>query len=104
MRLKTAPFKFDRNSGVYTPIEADQFLRWKMKRPRWQDKVKTTEDFVNLICSGSVTTGKPYVALLPDGSKHNIQTLFSNELALLKEFQERQTPPQEPAPAAASTS
>jgi hypothetical protein len=87
-RLQTTKFKLERNNAPHTPGEAAQFLRWKMKRPRFQGRVNSARDFVDIICAGSVTSGKPYTAILPDGSRQNLEYIFSNELYLLEEFQQ----------------
>jgi len=86
-RLRTTKFKLERNGSPYSPDEAVQFLRWKIGRPRWQGKVNSAEDFVTVICSGSVTSGKPYVVILEDGNRHDMKFLFQNELDLLTESQ-----------------
>jgi hypothetical protein len=85
MRLKTTGYQLERNGARHTVEQAAEFLRWKMERPRWQGKVGSAEDFVNIICAGSATSGKPYVAILPDG-RHDLAAIFRNELELLQEF------------------
>jgi hypothetical protein len=85
-RIQTTKFQLVRNNAHHTPAKATQFLRWKMKRPKFQGQVNTARDFVVIICAGSTMTGRPYVAILPDGSQHNMQAIVSNELDLLEEF------------------
>jgi len=77
-----------RNKIRHTPRQGTEFLRWKLGRPQYKPNIHSARDFVHMICSGSATSGKPYEAILKDGSRHNLEAIFSNELALLEE-QER---------------
>lgn len=93
-RLETSPDVFERNGTRYTAQEAAGFLRWKMNRPRWQGKVNSVRDFIDVICAGSVTSGKPYTIILLDKRKFELKEILENELEELDCFLTRSSPPQ----------
>jgi len=87
-RMISTEHELFRNKIHYTPRQGTEFLRWKLGRPQYKPNIHSARDFVHMISSGSVTSGKPYEVILEDGSRHNLEAIFSNELALLEE-QER---------------
>ncbi len=103
-RLQTTPYRLERNGAGHTPQEGAQFFRWKMKRPKFEGRVNSVQDFVTVICSGSMASGEPYVATLADGSRHNMGAIFQNELDLLMEFRKPRTQSTEASLAAAPAS
>ena len=77
--------KFWRNGTSYTPKEATEYLRMKM---RWGDKgrpVKSAKDFIERIASKSSITGRPYLIQLPDGKKMEMKTFLDQKLSEWKE-------------------
>ncbi len=77
--------KFWRNGTSYTPKEATEYLRMKM---RWGDKgrpVKSARDFIERIGSKSSITGKPYLIQLPDGKKMEMKIFLDQKLSEWKE-------------------
>jgi len=85
-RLQTTSYGVKRNGAHYTPPQAAEFLRWKMYRPRWIKKVGSARDFVDVICAGSITSGKPYTVILPSGEEINLQIIFQNEFKILDNY------------------
>ena len=92
-RIRTSQRRFIRNGEEHDGGSAAQFLRWKIERhkQKFDDPIKTDEDFVLKILEGSKTTGKPYEVIMPDGTKHNLQFVMVNELNYL-ERHEGETP------------
>ena len=88
-RIRFSNDKFIRNGLEVDSSSAADFLRWKIGwyEDRYKEKVITDEDFVYKITKGSEKTGKPYVIILPDGSKHNMQFIMQNELNRLEAYQ-----------------
>ena len=83
-RLRSSKLKFIRNKVEYDSDSAASFLRWKLNR--WQKKgvkIKTAQDFVTIISSGSTMSGQPYAVVLQDGTHHNLQFILQNELNAL---------------------
>jgi len=56
--------KFIRNGAEYDGKKAAEHLRMKLEKAG--GKVKTAEDFIQLIASKSYMTGKPYMIKIPD--------------------------------------
>ena len=85
-RVKSSDLTFIRNKVEYTGPAAASFLRWKLSRmeSRHHVKIKTAEDFVSEVVSGSRITGEPYTVILKDGSRHNFQNVLQNELDVLE--------------------
>ena len=83
-RVRTSPYTFLRNGESGDGEKTVEFIRWKITRPRWRGKVKTVQDFVNVIMNGSVMSGECYVAVLPGEGQHNLQSLLKNELNALE--------------------
>ena len=77
---------FIRNKVEYTSASAAEFFRWKLNRmeKRHHIKVKTAQDFVSHVTSGSRTSGRPYAIIFPDGSRRNLQNVLQNELEALE--------------------
>ena len=92
-RMRVSKNKFIRNGQEVDAADAADYLKWKIKRYEYKhkDKIVTDEDFIYKVMKGSEQTGKPYVVVLQDGSKHNAQKIMLNELNYLESFQ-GQTP------------
>ena len=77
--------KFWRNGTAYSPKEATEYLRMKM---RWGDKgrpVKSAKDFIERIASKSSITSRPYLIQLPDGKKIEMKAFLEQKLSEWKE-------------------
>ena len=91
-RVINSKLTFIRNRVEYTGPSAAGFLRWKLGRmeKRHNVVIKTAQDFVSQVVSGSRMSGEPYEVVLSDGSRHNLQYVLQNELdqleACLKQY------------------
>ncbi|MGC4020784.1 MAG: DUF5329 family protein [Cyclobacteriaceae bacterium] len=77
--------KFLRNGLQYTPKEASDYLRMKMK---WNDNrgvVRSARDFIEKVAAKSSITGKPYQILMEDGTKIEMKTFLYQKLGEWKE-------------------
>jgi hypothetical protein len=77
--------KFLRNGSSYTPAEATDYLRMKMK---WNDRgrpVRNAQDFINRIASKSNISSKPYMLQMEDGKKVEMKTFLNDKLSQYKE-------------------
>lgn len=84
-RVRNSKLTFIRNRVEYDSASAAGFLRWKLNR--WQKKgakIKTAQDFVLTVSSGSAMSGQPYALILQDGTHHNLQSILQNELNALE--------------------
>ncbi|MBI4116090.1 MAG: DUF5329 family protein [Candidatus Omnitrophica bacterium] len=78
-RIGKSPYNFIRNKSRYTGKRAQAHLRWKyFFRNRW--RVKTAQDFINWVATGSKRTGEPYLVEFPDRKRYPMRTLLLNEL------------------------
>ena len=85
-RVRNAKLTFIRNRIEYNGPQSAEFLRWKLNRmkTRYQMEIKTAQDFVSKITSGSRMSGKPYAVILQGGSRHNLHSVLQNELDALE--------------------
>jgi len=77
--------KFWRNGVSYTPTEAADYLRMKMK---WNDRarpIKSAKDFIERIGSKSSISGKPYLLQMEDGKKREMKGFLEDRLSQWKE-------------------
>jgi len=76
--------KFWRNGTAYTPKEATDYLRMKMK---WNDKgpIRSANEFIEKVASKSTITGKPYFIQMPDGTKIEARPFWYQKLSEWKE-------------------
>ena len=88
-RISSSTNKFIRNGFETDSATAAEFLRWKLMRyqTHHDDKIDDDEEFVVKIMKGSEKTGQPYLVILPDGTKHNLQSIMKNELNNLEIYQ-----------------
>lgn len=70
--------KFIRNGSEYGSRRAAEHLRLKLDKAG--PRVKTAEDFISLIGSGSSLSGRPYLLLFPDGRTMDSETFFREQL------------------------
>lgn len=73
--------KFIRNGTEYDPDKAGSHLRMKLDKA--DEKIKTAENFIDIIAAKSSTSGKPYQIRKPDGTLVNTSVYF---YARLKEY------------------
>jgi len=92
-RLQKSKFTYVRNRANYSGMEAAEFLRWKLNRPRWRPLISTAQDFVIIITRGSITSGLPYEVVMPNGDRHDLKALLINELEFLNKYLEEKNPP-----------
>ncbi len=64
--IETAKITFVRNGDEHSPKAAADHLRGKLKKAG--DKVKTFDEFVDLLATKSGMSGKPYLVKLEDGT------------------------------------
>ena len=85
-RVRKSDFIFIRNKVEHDGRSAAEFLRWKMGRMerRYHVKIKTAQDFISQVASGSRMSGQPYAVVLSDGTRHNLQNILQNELNALE--------------------
>ncbi len=87
-RIRSSKIRFIRNGQETDGDAASQFIRWKIGwyEDHYHTKIKTLRDFVSKVTKGSEKTGKPYIIILPDGSRHNAQDVIQNEADKLEEI------------------
>lgn len=104
-RLRDSKLTFIRNRVEYKGSEAAEFLRWKLNRlrTRYHMKIETAQDFIVKITSGSRVSGEPYVIVLSDGSRHNLENVLQNELNLLESCLKQNTSKEEGSTQAATS-
>ena len=73
---------FIRNDRSYDAATAAEFLR--RKRRRHAAEVRSAEDFIERVASGSSTTGAPYRIRLGDGRELPCATVLREELQRLR--------------------
>lgn len=64
-RLESSGCKFNRNGTWYSGQEARGHLQRKLEQVQEQEKVPTTEAFIEMAASKSSMTGKPYLVQCP---------------------------------------
>jgi hypothetical protein len=74
--------RFVRNGKEYPPATAGKFLRAK-----WKDragKVRTAEDFIEMVATRSSTTGRAYLIRYRDGRESTTRELLRSELQRIR--------------------
>ena len=74
--------KFVRNGSSYECATAIRFLRGKWEAK--DDQVKTAQDFINKVATGSGTSGKPYLIRFKDGREVTSREFLLAELRRLE--------------------
>lgn len=77
-RIRLSPYNFIRNGSRHNGTRAWLHLKWKHFRIRKQ--VKTAEDFIQKVASGSKASGNPYMIEFEDRKQVPLKTIFLNEL------------------------
>ncbi|MBI4358488.1 MAG: DUF5329 family protein [Candidatus Omnitrophica bacterium] len=85
-RVRSSNLVFVRNRVEYSGPQAAGFLRWKLGRMERSHhiKVKTAQDFVSEVASGSRMSHQPYTVALRDGGREDLQYVLQNELDVLE--------------------
>ena len=74
--------QFIRNDKSYRVDDAVSHL--KLKYSRTKSKVKTAEDFIKYVASGSSVSGKEYLLRYPDGTTVTAAVFFTEKLRKLE--------------------
>jgi len=82
-RLRNSPYNFIRNGSSYKSSRAVAHLKWKYWKQR--KHIKSAEEFIARIASGSRISGKPYLVQRGENQVHRLETFFRNELQVLDE-------------------
>jgi|GEM_PF-1229287 len=82
-QLRLSLYRFERNGVMYDGRKAASHLM--MKYGAVKNQVKTAEEFVNYIGSGSKKTGEPYHIVADDGTKYLSRDILMKELLILEE-------------------
>jgi hypothetical protein len=69
---------FIRNGSEHTPKQAAEHMQ--KKREHFQDKIKTTEDFIALAATKSLASGEPYRVRHPSGQTEECGPWLRREL------------------------
>ncbi len=85
-RIRISKLGFERNGKKYSPGKAATFILWKKNLAKWNSQVHSAQDLVDVVCSGSATSGQPYRVICDDGTQHNLQSVLQNELNALEEY------------------
>jgi hypothetical protein len=91
--VRTSQVQFIRNGQPHAAEEAERHLRSKWTAAG--DSVKTAQDFIERVASGSSLTGLPYGVRLPDGSETTAREWL---LARLAEIEQAGSSTPTPAP------
>lgn len=87
--ISRCPYNFIRNGSRYNSQRARLHLKWKYYLNRWQ--VKTAEEFIDVVASGSKSTGQPYLIELPDRRHYPLKLLFLKETKRFDEELEKRS-------------
>ncbi|MDR0769733.1 MAG: DUF5329 domain-containing protein [Burkholderiales bacterium] len=79
--------QFVRNGKAYGVAEATSHLNHKYSRVK--SKVKTAEDFIKHVASGSSVSGEAYLIRYPDGTSVTAAVFFTEKLRGLKGERQR---------------
>ncbi|MDR2860966.1 MAG: DUF5329 family protein [Syntrophobacterales bacterium] len=74
--------QFIRNGKAYSADEAASHLNLKYSRAK--TRVKTAEDFVKYVASGSSVSGEEYLLRYPDGTAVTARAFFTERLRKLE--------------------
>jgi len=85
--IGNSPFTFIRNGEEHNGREASAHLRWKYGHAF--DRIKTDEEFINHIASGSLASGKPYEVKFSDGSVMRMKEVLFAESRRLESFDDQ---------------
>jgi uncharacterized protein YlzI (FlbEa/FlbD family) len=75
--------QFIRNGKAYSVAEAVSHLNLKYSKTK--NRVKTAEDFIKHVASGSSVSGEAYLIRYPDGATVTSEAFFTEKLRNLKD-------------------
>jgi hypothetical protein len=79
--LRHSPYKFERNGEIHTSVRAAQHLMMKYS---WaKNRIKTAEDFIEVLASKSSKTGRDYYVIFDDQLKVPTKMVLAQELQKL---------------------
>lgn len=83
--IKSAPegTQFVRNATAYSAADAMAHLNLKYSKAK--SRVKTAEDFIQYVASGSSVSGEAYLIRYPDGTAVTAAAFFTEKLRKLKD-------------------
>lgn len=79
--IESSEAQFIRNNNVYPAEKAASHMRWKLAIAG--DKIKTADDFVNLIASRSYQTGDEYRVKFDDGDAITTERWLKDHLRFI---------------------
>jgi len=80
--MENSSLVFERNGQKGSGKDAVKILRFKLNE--YNDKINTTEDFIDKVASFSSHTKKSYYVILPEGKKLLLKDLLYTELKKLR--------------------
>ncbi len=81
-RIRHSQYNFIRNNVPYDATHAAEHLSWKYGLAR--KRIKTADDFIQLVATKSIESGLPYLVKLPDGKTYATGDVLTNELHRLE--------------------
>lgn len=82
-RVQQSNLTFVRNDNKYDGAAAADHIR--RKYDYFRDRITTPEQFIELTASRSLTSGREYLVILPDGTTLPLQQWLLGELAAYRE-------------------
>lgn len=84
-RVRKSKLIFVRNGEMYRGLQAAMLLSHKYRKRI--ENIKTVQQFIEEVASGSATTGEPYyVKEEKDSPAYRVRDIFFNELRALEEY------------------
>jgi hypothetical protein len=92
-RVRKSKLIFVRNGEMYQGRQAAMLLSHKYRKR--MENVKSVQQFIDEVASGSTTTGEPYyVKETKEGAAYRVRDIFLNELRELEQYLSKQPSPQ----------
>jgi hypothetical protein len=83
-RVRQSKHTFMRNGEIYGGFQAAMLLSYKYRKRI--ANIKTVDQFITDVASGSAVSGQPYYMRLTDGTAYKVRDVFLNELRVLDEY------------------
>lgn len=83
-RVRQSELVFVRNGEMYPGKRAAMHLTRKYRKRI--ESIRTVEQFIQDVASGSSLSGQPYYVRFPDGNAYKVRDVFTNELRVLDEY------------------
>ena len=84
--IRKTPHKFVRNGKQYSGDTAAKFLSYKLKKNI--RKIKSAEDFIDIVASRSEDSGKDYLIVFRDGTTRPTHEVLLDEITRLRAYEE----------------